>query len=267
VDSFTHAPLLQKRNGTELVDHNNVDGLLCGLRGTSPVQQAIQWMRSHEYSRDDLDAYAVESHERACRAWQSGIYEQVLPMENLERDECVREGATLEGFKKAPGLFGQNVLAVSNVTSPCDGASFIVGSTCQTDFPRHTPRVKVVDYAFSYCSPSLLFPAALGAIHKVLSRLLDSGVDPKRIYYEISDPFALVGLYYKNGFQLSAHQMNIFGGTLSLGHPSGVTGMRMIQNAMLVLEKFPFQFHYAIVATPSISGEGCTLVLKSCTNK
>ena len=65
--------------------------------------------------------------------------------------------------------------------------------------------------------------------------------------------------------QLSPSQTNLFGGTLSIAHPSGVTAMRLIQNAFLALEQFPgheFGFTHAIAATPSITGEGCALLFR-----
>jgi acetyl-CoA acyltransferase len=243
-------------------DHNDADGLVCGIKGTKPVEQGIQFLRECPYTRTELDEYALESHKRATEAWSSKTYREcVTPLLDLERDESVREGGTLQTFAKAPGLYGQRALAVSNASPPADGAAYILASNCAKVFPSNIPVFELVRFEWSTCSPSILFPAALPAIQRLLRGLQSDDVPLDRVLFELSDPFALVGKWYQQQLRLSSDQCNLYGGTLSLGHPSGVTGMRLVQNAMLALSRSD-RFQYAIASTPSISGEGCAVLLK-----
>ena len=175
VDSFSDAPDLKMPNG-DLINHSDADGLICGIKGTRPVNQAITFLREFPFSRNELDSYAVENHRRASQAWKTGIYhDTVLKLGSLERDEeTIREDPNLEGLKKAPGLYGQNVLAVSNVVHQEMEPLLFVASNDKSHLFRHSPFVfELVDMAYSFCDPRILFPAALPAIQKLFDKQIE----------------------------------------------------------------------------------------------
>lgn len=78
--------------------------------------------------------------------------------------------------------------------------------------------------------------------------------------WELSDPFAFVGLLHERMLKIKRENFNIFGGTLSIGHPSAVTGLRLVQNLMLSMKEQDKK--YGIAATPGLMGIGMAVLLE-----
>lgn len=257
-ESFSRAPILQMKlemtsDKFKLVDHNVADGFECKVTGTVPLQQVVNFLSEFPATRQELDTYAVQSHKKASMAWDSGkLFSHVVSHGGLDRDECVRFHPTLDAFSRAPGVYEQNHVAVSNVTSPCDGAAFVFASS------EASPYL-VQDFAFGYCDPHVTFQSALPAI-KLLLHKNNLKVDDIDVW-EISDPFALVGKFYAEKLQMDPSKVNQLGGTLAYGHPSGVTSLRCLLDALVSLRAKP-NSKYAVVSSPGQTGVGCAVLIR-----
>jgi acetyl-CoA acetyltransferase len=246
---------------TKREDHNVIDGFLCGIAKTVPLQQVVDFLKIYPKTRQELDIYALESHRRALVAWDTGIYDPyVLCLNNLKRDETIRVGGTLESFAKAPGVFNQNVVAVSNCTSPGDASGFVVCSNSPPSLSSQKRLIEFIDFSYGECDVTRTFLSSWPAIQDVLSK---NNLKPQDIHvWEISDPFSLVGLWYAEKLGVSNDKINRYGGTLSLGHPSGFTSMRCVQNAMMALQN-DAKAKYAVVSSPGHSGASLAVLLKA----
>eukprot|EP00742_Colponemidia_sp_Colp-10_P005037 GILJ01005382.1.p1 GENE.GILJ01005382.1~~GILJ01005382.1.p1 ORF type:complete len:398 (-),score=77.34 GILJ01005382.1:168-1271(-) len=261
VDSMSQAPELKLKDGRS-VDHNIQDGLHCPVAAATPLQQVVNLNKKYPKSRAELDAYALRSHQRSQHGWDSGFYDYVTPVEGLVRDETVRGAASIESFAKAPVLDGEGHIACSNVTSRSDGASFaLVGHLPFATLKDGTimkPKARVVDFVMGYGEPHETVMASIPAIESLLKRnkLTLKDID----VVELSDPFAWIALEYMNRMELDERKLNMFGGTLSLGHPVASTGLRLVQNAVGALERV--QGRYAIASTPAMIGVGVAALIE-----
>lgn len=235
-------------------------------------------------SRKDADTYALLSHERAHKAWQLGHYQkQVIAVDvppsftAIERDD----GPRVSTFEKVSSLspafnkYGINTAANSSFFS--DGASAIMLAT--DEFCRQhdlTPLARIKDYFYTAGDPQnelLLGPALSVPILLKKNNLSVNDID----VFEVHEAFAgqvlanlkamasakfcreRLGLSQAMG-EIPFDRMNLWGGSLSLGHPFGATGARLIHTAALRLQHE--KSRYAIVTGCAASGLGSAILLE-----
>lgn len=277
-ESLSNCPLLAKNQknqvqppSNELVDHNLKDGYLCPVSKLTPLEQVAQHynlVMKFKYSRHDLDEYAVNSHIRANKAWDSGIYNAMSvfspPRSQMKQDETIRPINSLSSsaFGVVPGLFSSNVSA-SNSCSPGDGAAFLMAGSektlydsCGNSYPA---IAKLIGNASGNSECKQTFLSVFDAIDQLLK---NSGLAPDKIdIWELSDPFAALGLMYLEKLKMKPETLNRYGGTIPIGHPSAVTGLRLVQNALIAFIQDP-SAKYAICGSPGIMGMGMAILLQ-----
>ncbi len=204
------------------------------------------------FSRDDVDAYAVRSQERAAAAWSAGNFtKSVVPVRDmngsviLDHDEFMRPDTTMESLSKLQpsfaglGDFGgfdavalqkfhwveriNHVHHAGNSSGIVDGAALVlVGSEQAGKEAGLTPRARVVATAVSGADPTIMLTGPTPATHKVLAA---AGLTPKDIdVWELNEAFAAVVLKWMKDFNLDIEQVNVNGGSIAMGHPLGATG-------------------------------------------
>lgn len=204
------------------------------------------------FSRDDVDAYAVRSQERAAAAWSAGNFTKaVVPVRDmngsviLDHDEFMRPETTMESLSKLQpsfaglGDFGgfdavalqkfhwveriNHVHHAGNSSGIVDGAALVlVGSEKAGQEAGLTPRARVVATAVSGADPTLMLTGPTPATHKVLAA---AGLTPADIdVWELNEAFAAVVLKWMKDFNLDIEQVNVNGGSIAMGHPLGATG-------------------------------------------
>ncbi|RYZ98638.1 MAG: acetyl-CoA C-acyltransferase, partial [Sphingobacteriaceae bacterium] len=197
-------------------------------------------------SREEQDAYAVESYKRAQKAQSEGKFDtEITPVEitdrkgdttTISKDE---EPATVK-FDKIPALkpvFKKDgTITAANASTLNDGASALVlMSRKKADELGIKPLARIVSYADAQQAPEWFTTAPSKAIPLALHRagLSDSDID----YYEINEAFSVVAIANNQNLQLNPSKVNINGGAVSLGHPLGSSGSRIVVTLINVLQQ------------------------------
>lgn len=227
----------------------------------------------YQYDREEMDEYAVASQSRALAAIESGfLAKQIVPITVVEgkstrifeTDEAPREGITLERLAKLKPAFqkGGKVTA-GNSSGVTDGAAaLIVGDKDGFAEQGVTPEVRVVDWAVVGVPPSLMGHGPVPAIRELLER---TGLKIEDIdYFEINEAFAVVNLHAERQLGIPRHKHNLYGGGISVGHPPGVTGLRMAMNGMQHLNEI--QGRYAVLSMCLGAGQGLAMLIERVAN-
>lgn len=190
-------------------------------------------------TKEDADAYAVRSQQRAAAAWANGVMrETVIPMSVFgddgwklaDRDEFLRPETTMEGLAglKTPFRPGGRVTA-GNSAGLTDGATacFLVAEETAEQLDLQ-PRMRLVGFAFAGVEPELMGIGPIPATRKVLERagLTIDDVD----LFELNEPFAVQVLTWCEamGVPHDDERLNPYGGAIACGHPLAATGVRLL---------------------------------------
>ncbi len=227
----------------------------------------------YQYDREEMDEYAVASQSRALAAIESGfLAKQIVPItvsegkstKIFETDEAPREGITLERLSKLKPAFqeGGRVTA-GNSSGVTDGAAaLIVGDKDGFAQQGVAPEARVVDWAVVGVPPSLMGHGPVPAIRELLERteLKIEDID----YFEINEAFAVVNLHAEKQLGIPRNKHNLYGGGISVGHPPGVTGLRMAMNGMQHLNET--QGRYAVLSMCLGAGQGLAMLIERVAN-
>jgi len=217
------------------------------------------------FSRDDVDAYAVESQKRAATAWQEGRFDRsVMPVKDvngltiLAKDEHMRPGTTMQSlaalqpsFVQMGELGGFDAVAIQahpeveyvnhvhhagNSSGIVDGAAAVlVGSKQAGEKAGLKPRARVRAFANIGSDPALMLTGPIDVTKKVLktSGMKLSDID----LIEINEAFASVVLRFLQAFEFDSAKVNVNGGAIALGHPLGATGAMILGTLVDELER------------------------------
>jgi acetyl-CoA C-acetyltransferase len=217
------------------------------------------------FSRDDVDAYAVESQKRAAAAWDDGRFSRsVVPVKDvngltiLAKDEHMRPGTTMQSlaalqpsFVQIGELGGFDAVAIQahpevefvnhvhhagNSSGIVDGAAAVlVGNKEAGDKIGLKPRARVRAFANIGSDPALMLTGPIDVTKKVLKA---AGMELSDIdLIEINEAFASVVLRFMQAFELDAASVNVNGGAIALGHPLGATGAMILGTLVDEMER------------------------------
>ncbi|QNL47767.1 acetyl-CoA C-acyltransferase [Olivibacter sp. SDN3] len=197
-------------------------------------------------SREEQDAYAIQSYQRAQSASQSGKFKQeIVPIEITDRKgnkTIVDEDEEINtvNFDKITSLktvFKKDgTVTAANASTLNDGAAALVlMSKQQTDQLGIKPLARIIGYADAQLDPEWFTTAPAKAIPKALenAKITADQVD----YYEINEAFSVVALANNKALGLNPERVNIYGGAVSLGHPLGASGARIVVTLLSVLQQ------------------------------
>ena len=217
------------------------------------------------FSRDDVDAYAVESQKRAGAAWEDGRFlRSVLPVKDvngitlLAKDEHMRPSTSMQSLAQLQPSFVQmgelggfdavaiqahpEVEAVNHVhhagnsSGIVDGAAAVlIGSKIAGDGAGLKARARIKAFANIGSEPAIMLTGPVDVTEKVLKK---SGMSLDDIdLFEVNEAFASVVLRYLQAFDLDPQKVNVNGGAIALGHPLGATGAMILGTALDELER------------------------------
>ncbi|MEV7092241.1 acetyl-CoA C-acetyltransferase [Amycolatopsis sp. NPDC051045] len=217
------------------------------------------------FSREDVDAWAVRSQERAEAAWSGGYFaKSVVPVKDingvtiLDHDEHRRPGSTVEGLGKLKPAFttigdmgGFDAVALQkyhsvekidhvhtggNSSGIVDGAALVlVGSEQIGQTFGLTPRARIVATATVGSEPTIMLTGPTPATEKVLKT---AGLTPEDIdLWELNEAFASVVLKWIKDLHLDEDKVNVNGGAIAMGHPLGATGAMLVGTVVDELER------------------------------
>jgi acetyl-CoA C-acetyltransferase len=219
----------------------------------------------HGFSRDDVDAYAVESQKRAAAAWDEGRFarsvigvKDVNGLTILAKDEHMRPDTNMQSLAALKPAFVQmgelggfdavaiqahpEIEAVSHVhhagnsSGIVDGAAAVlVGSRAAGRAADLKPRVKIKAFANIGSEPALMLTGPVDVTKKVLARAKMKLSDIDLI--EVNEAFAAVVLRYLQAFKLNRGKVNVNGGAIAMGHPLGATGAMILGTLIDELER------------------------------
>ena len=197
---------------------------------------AEQMARKYGLSRDALDAYALQSHQRAAQArphWAS----QIVPVqarsaeagplgEAHTQDEGVRANATLEGIASVKLLQEGGVISAANASQICDGASGVmVVNERGLQALGAQPLARVHHMSVLGHDPVIMLEAPIPATQRALQK---TGLRLQDIdLYEVNEAFASVALAWQKALHADPARLNAQGGAIALGHPLGASGTRL----------------------------------------
>jgi acetyl-CoA C-acetyltransferase len=217
------------------------------------------------FSRDDVDAYAVESQKRAATAWNEGRFvrsvvsvKDVNGLTILAKDEHMRPGTTMQSLAQLNPSFvqlgemgGFDAVAVQahpeletinhvhhagNSSGIVDGAAAVlIGSKQAGENAGLKPRMRIRAFANIGSEPAIMLTGPVDVTKKVLARAKMSLDDIDLV--EVNEAFASVVLRYCQAFDLDAAKVNVNGGAIAMGHPLGATGAMILGTVIDELER------------------------------
>lgn len=197
-------------------------------------------------SRTDQDAFALQSHERAIVAWDSGWFDgEVVPVTVrhrrsevvVARDEGPRPDTSIEKLSALKAAFrrGGSVTAGNSSTLNDGAAAVVVADQTVAKELGLTIRARIVAFASAGVDPAVMGLGPVPATHKALTRAGWS-VDDVDVW-ELNEAFAAQSLGVMRELGLSADRVNLNGGAISLGHPLGCSGARILTTLLGVMER------------------------------
>jgi acetyl-CoA C-acetyltransferase len=187
-------------------------------------------------SRDDMEAFAVESHERAIRATQEGRFErEIAPLSGLAHDEGPRE-PNWEKIRSLQTLTegGRVTAAVASQISDASAALLITSEQALKDHGL-TPRARIHHMSVRADDPIWMLTAPIPATRYALER---AGMTIDDIdLVEINEAFASVVMAWEKELDVDHAKVNVNGGAIALGHPLGATGARLMTTLLNELER------------------------------
>jgi len=217
------------------------------------------------FSRDDVDAYAVESQKRAANAWDKGYFKNsVVPVKDingitiLDRDEHMRPSTDMQSlaslnasFEMVGAMGGFDAVAIQahpeieairhvhhagNSSGIVDGAAAVlIGSRKGGKAAGLKPRARIKAFANIGSEPALMLTGPVDVTNKLLKNARMSLKDIDLI--EINEAFASVVLRYQQAFDLDPAKVNVNGGAIAMGHPLGATGAMILGTVLDELER------------------------------
>ena len=252
MENMSLAPhYLSGRTGQKLGDIKLKDGLVYdGLTDVYSQKHmgvfADITAAKYDISREDQDAFAQRSYLRSAEAWKNNVYEnEVVPVEIPQRkgDPIIfKEDEEYKNvkFEKIPLLkpvfTKEGTVTAANASTINDGgAALVITTRAKAEELGITPLAKIVSYADAAHDPEWFTTAPAKAIPKALKKagLQLSDID----YFELNEAFSVVGLVNMEMMNIDPERCNIYGGAVSLGHPLGVSGARIIMAMINTLKR------------------------------
>jgi acetyl-CoA C-acetyltransferase len=242
------------------IDASLVDGMIKG-RGVpfgerltkrypgvqfSPFTGAEMLAREYWISREELDQFALLSHQRAAAATREGKFkDEILPLEvELEDglkqmhdvDEGIRFESSIEKLRSLKPLSEEGIITVASSSQMSDGAAAILIASADAIMKyKLTPRARIHSLEVIGSNPVLMLEGHILATGKMLKKaqLTIEDID----LYEVNEAFGSVPLAWIMALHADINKLNVNGGAQSLGHPLGCTGARLMTTLLHELEK------------------------------
>ncbi|MFV5501344.1 thiolase family protein [Acinetobacter sp. 226] len=243
MESMSNAPYLMDKARAgfrmghgKVIDHMFQEGLEDAETGLSMGILAQEMADKKGYTREQQDAYAIGSLNKAVTAVQQGFFkDEIVPVTVssrkgdvvVEQDEQPLNAKADKIPTLRPAFKKDGTITAANASSISDGASALVVTSSEIAAQRNLkPLANIVAYASHSQHPSEFTIAPVGAIEKVLKK---TGWDAQEVdLWEINEAFAMVTMLAIDAFELDPAKVNVNGGACALGHPLGSSGSRII---------------------------------------
>ncbi len=211
-----------------------------GVSAFSQFEGAEMIARKYGFDREQLDAFALESHRRAAAATRAGAFQKEIAPLAVEggvhaTDEGIRYDATLDSIASVKLLREGGVISAANASQICDGASAALVVN-EAALKRHnlTPIARIVNMTVTAGDPVIMLEEPINATRKALAKagLSISDID----LYEVNEAFAPVPLAWLKAIGADPEKLNVNGGAIALGHPLGASGTKLMATLIHALK-------------------------------
>lgn len=252
MESMSNIPhYVHMRSGTKfgpatLIDGMQKDGLVDAYDHNAMGTCADLCATEYNFSREDQDAFAIKSYERSAKAWADGKFkEEVISVEVPQRRGepiIVSEDEEYKNVKMdkisslRPAFTKDGTVTAANASTINDGAgAMVLMSETKAKELGLTPLAYIKSYADAAQEPKWFTTAPAKALPKAIAK---AGIDIKDVdYFEFNEAFAVVGLANMKILGLDDSNVNVNGGAVSLGHPLGCSGVRILITLLNVLKQ------------------------------
>jgi len=237
IPHYLHGRQGTKFGPTTLEDGMQKDGLVDVYEKVAMGVCADACATKYGFSREDQDAYAIQSYQRSSEAWKSGKFsDEIIPVEIPQRRGApvlMTEDEEYKNVKmeKIPSLRAafskEGTVTAANASTINDGGAALILMSAEKALElKLSPIAKIKSFADAAHEPEWFTTAPSKAIPKALSKanITIDDVD----YFELNEAFSVVGLANMKILNLKNERVNVNGGAVSLGHPLGVSGARII---------------------------------------
>lgn len=203
-----------------------------GVAEFSQFEGAQAIARKYGLSREAMDAYALQSHQRAAAAIQSGAFErEIVPVNTatgaVRQDEGVRFDASLDALAGLKPLQEGGTITAGNASQMTDGASavLVVSEQALRDHGL-TPIARIHSLTVTGGDPVIMLEEPIPATRKALSR---AGLKLEDIdLFEVNEAFAAIPMAWQQALGVDPARLNVNGGAIALGHPLGASGTKLM---------------------------------------
>lgn len=252
MESMSNVPhYLQGRNGQKLgnikmTDGMLRDGLLNVYDGNHMGTCAELCAKDMEFSREEQDAFAIDSYKRAAKAFEEGKFsDEIIPIEIpqrkgdpivVDRDEDVYKVKFDKVPQLRPVFDKEGSVTAANASNINDGAAaLVVMSAEKAEALGLKPLARISSYADAAHEPEWFTTAPAKAVPKAIAK---AGIEKDQVdAYELNEAFSVVGLANMKLLEIDADKTNVNGGAVAIGHPLGCSGARIVMSLMTVLKQ------------------------------
>lgn len=245
MESMSNAPYLlpgarrgYKMGDAKAIDSMVKDGLWCACDDQHMGMTGELVAEKHGITREQQDAYALESHRRAAAAWREGRFAaEVMRVEvpgrkgavsYFDRDESVREDASLEALAALrPAFKKDGTVTAGNAPGVNDAAAALVLMSAEkAEALGLKPMVRIKAQAMSGVAPRWVMLAPVLGVERVLAKAGWTADEAE--LYELNEAFSVQALGVTKELGLSLDRVNVNGGAVAIGHPIGASGARVL---------------------------------------
>ncbi len=246
IPHYVHMRTGTKFGPSSLIDGMQKDGLVDAYDQNAMGVCADACATKYEFSREDQDAYAIQSYKRSSEAWENGKFDnEVIPVAVPQRrgePKMVTEDEEYSNvfIDKIPNLrpafSKEGTVTAANASTINDGAAALVLMSKEKALELNlTPLATIKSYADAAHEPEWFTTAPAKALPKALAK---SNLKLEEIdFFEFNEAFSVVGLANMKILGLNDKNVNVNGGAVSLGHPLGCSGARILITLLNVLEQ------------------------------
>jgi acetyl-CoA C-acetyltransferase len=230
-----------------LIDGMYRDGFLCPLSKMIMGETAELLAEHYKISREEQDAFAVESHRRASRAAQECRFKpEIVPIEiedrkgritHMEKDEHVRPDVSMEAMAKLQPVFSKSgTITAGNSSGITDGAAAVVlASEEKVRELNLKPMARIVDATIAAVDPRVMGIGPVPAVRQLMKRTGTKVEDYDAV--ELNEAFAAQVIACDRDLHFNHERLNLNGGAIALGHPIACTGSRILTTLLYELRQ------------------------------
>ncbi len=259
----------QRMGDKQVYDVLHKDGFMCPLAGMLMGNTAELLVDKYQISREEQDAFAVDSHLKALKAMGEGKFkEEAMPVEVkagktteiFDQEEIPRSNISLEKMAKLPPVFKKDgTITAGNSCAMCDAASaMVMMSQEKAGELGIKPMAAIRSYATAGVDPKYMGIAPVEAVPMALKK---AGMTLKDIdLIELNEAFAAQYLAVERELKWDRSKVNVHGGAIALGHPVGATGAKILTTLLYALKTYDKQVGMATLCVGG--GQGVAIIVE-----